>query len=73
VNVFGARAATAAAPSGAPAAAEVQPAPADAASGSIPLSFMSDEGVKKAAAAAGVTPEEMWEVMPDDARAKYGR
>jgi hypothetical protein len=54
-------------------AAEVQPAPADAASGSIPLSFMSDEGVKKAAAAAGVTPEEMWEVMPDDMRAKYGR
>jgi hypothetical protein len=73
VNVFGARAATAAAPSGAPAAAEVQPAPADAASGSIPPSFMSDEGVKKAAAAAGVTPEEMWEVMPDDMRAKYGR
>jgi hypothetical protein len=34
---------------------------------------MSDEGVKKAAAAAGVTPEEMWEVMPDDMRAKYGR
>lgn len=73
VNVFGARAATAAAPSGTPVAAEVQPAPADAASGSIPLSFMSDEGVKKAADAAGVTPEEMWAVMPDDVRAKYVR
>jgi len=73
VNVFGARAATAAAPSGAPAAAEVQPAPADAASGSIPLSFMSNEGVKQAADAAGVTPEEMWAVMPDDVRATYGR
>jgi len=73
VNVFGARAATAAAPSGAPAAAEVQPAPADSASGSIPLSFMSNEGVKQAADAAGVTPEEMWAVMPDDVRATYGR
>ena len=73
VNVFGARAATAAAPSGAPAVAEVQPAPADAASGSIPLSFMSNESVKNAAAAAGVTPEEIWAVMPDDVRATYGR
>ena len=73
VNVFGARAATAAAPSKAPAVAEVQPAPADAASGSIPLSFMSDESVKKAAAAAGVTPEEIWAVMSDDVRATYGR
>ena len=73
VNVFGARAATAAAPSGAPAAAEVQPAPADATSGSIPLSFMSNESVKNAAAAAGVTPEEIWAVMPDDVRATYGR
>ena len=73
VNVFGARAATAAAPSEAPAAAEVQPAPADATSGSIPLSFMSNESVKNAAAAAGVTPEEIWAVMPDDVRATYGR
>ena len=73
VNVFGARAATAAAPSEAPVAAEVQPAPAEAASGSIPLSFMSNEGVKQAADAAGVTPEEIWAVMPDDVRATYGR
>ena len=73
VNVFGARAATAAAPSEAPVAAEVQPTPADAASGSIPLSFMSNESVKKAADAAGVTPEEIWAVMSDDMRATYGR
>ena len=73
VNVFGARAATAAAPAEAPAAAEVQPAPAEAASGSIPLSFMSNKSVKQAAAAAGVTPEEIWAVMSDDMRAPYGR
>ena len=59
MNVFGASAATT--------------TPPEDVSGPIPPSFMSDEGVKKAAAAAGVTPEEMWEVMPDDMRAKYGR
>ena len=64
VNVFGASAATADPPAD---------PPADAASGSIPPSFTSNEDVIRAAALAGVTPEEMWEFMPDDMRAKYGR
>ena len=63
VNVFGASAATTTTPSGAP----------EDVSGPIPPSFTSNEDVIRAAASAGVTPEEMWVVMPDAARAKYGR
>lgn len=75
VNVFGARAVTAApppaAPAAAPTAAPAAPAPAPAA-GAIPQGFMRSQSVIDAAARAGVTPEEMWAVMTPEMRARYG-
>ena len=68
VNVFGARAVTAAPTTEAPAPA---PAPTPTA-GAVPQSFLANEGVRSAAARAGVTPEEMWAVMSPEQRARYG-
>jgi hypothetical protein len=58
VNVFGARAATA--------------APAPGATTAIPQSFITNQNVTNAATAAGVTPEDMWNVMTPEQRARYG-
>lgn len=58
VNVFGARAATAPALGGETAA--------------IPSSFLTNPNVTTAATAAGVTPEDMWNVMTPEQRARYG-
>jgi hypothetical protein len=58
VNVFGARAATA--------------APAPSATTAIPQSFITNQNVTNAATAAGVTPEDMWNVMTPEQRARYG-
>lgn len=75
VNVFGARAVTAApapaASAPAPAPAPAAPAPAPAA-GSVPQGFLRSQSVIDAAARAGVTPEEMWAVMSPEQRARYG-
>lgn len=77
VNVFGARAAGAA-----PQPAPTQPTPttpvappAGQATGAegIPQSFLTSKSVADAAAAAGVTPQEMWAVMTPEMRARYGR
>mgnify|MGYP006921331413 CR=1 FL=1 len=57
VNVFGARAAT---------------TPAPGATGAVPQSFITNQNVTNAAAAAGVTPEDMWNVMTPEQRARYG-
>jgi hypothetical protein len=57
VNVFGARAATALAPG---------------ATSAIPQSFITNQNVTNAATAAGVTPEDMWNVMTPEQRARYG-
>ena len=58
VNVFGARAVTAPAPGGE--------------TGALPQSFLTNPNVTNAAAAAGVTPEDMWNVMTPEQRARYG-
>jgi hypothetical protein len=58
VNVFGARAATAPAPGGE--------------TGALPQSFLTNPNVTNAATAAGVTPEDMWNVMTPEQRARYG-
>jgi hypothetical protein len=57
VNVFGARAAT---------------TPAPGATSAIPQSFITNQNVTNAATAAGVTPEDMWNVMTPEQRARYG-
>jgi hypothetical protein len=57
VNVFGARAAT---------------TPAPGATTAIPQSFITNQNVTNAATAAGVTPEDMWNVMTPEQRARYG-
>lgn len=58
VNVFGARAVTAPAPGGE--------------NGALPQSFLTNPNVTNAATAAGVTPEDMWNVMTPEQRARYG-
>jgi hypothetical protein len=59
VNVFGARAAT-------------TPAPDQGATGALPQSFLTNPNVINAAAAAGISPEDMWNVMTPEQRARYG-
>jgi hypothetical protein len=59
VNVFGARAAT-------------TPAPDQGATGALPQSFLTNPYVINAAAAAGISPEDMWNVMTPEQRARYG-
>lgn len=58
VNVFGSRAVTAPAPGGE--------------TGALPQSFLTNPNVTNAATAAGVTPEDMWNVMTPEQRARYG-
>lgn len=73
INVFGARAVTAAPSPAAPAPAPAPaPSPAAPAAGAIPQGFLRSQSVIDAAARAGVTPEEMWAVMSPEQRARYG-
>lgn len=63
VNVFGARAATAA-PTAAPTVSPVEPPPA---------SFVEKAEIKAVAEKHGVTPEEIWNKMTPEQRATYGK
>lgn len=77
INVFGARAVTAAPAPTAPAPTAPAPAPAPTpspapAAGAVPQQFLTSQTVIDAAARAGVTPEEMWAVMTPEMRARYG-
>jgi hypothetical protein len=59
VNVFGARAVT-------------DLSPGQSETGALPQSFLTNPNVTNAATAAGVTPEDMWNVMTPEQRARYG-
>lgn len=73
VNVFGARAVTAqtaaapapvVAPAGEPAAAPQEPAP---------VNFINDPSIKQVAEKYGVSPEDIWNAMTPEQRARYGK
>jgi hypothetical protein len=71
VNVFGARAVTAAPAAPPPASTTPAAVPAPG-SQAVPQSFVTNQMVIDTAARAGVTPEEMWAVMTPEMRARYG-
>ena len=71
VNVFGARAVTAAPATPPPASTTPAAVPAPG-SQAVPQSFVTNQMVIDTAARAGVTPEEMWAVMTPEMRARYG-
>jgi hypothetical protein len=56
----------------APMSEAAQGAVAGALDGGIPQGFLTNESVRAAAERAGVTPQQMWAVMTEEQRARYG-
>lgn len=73
VNVFGARAVTAQ-PAAAP-APEVSPAgePAAAPQETAPVNFINDPSINQVAEKYGVSPQDIWNAMTPEQRARYGK
>lgn len=56
----------------APMSEAAQGAVAGALDGGIPQGFLTNESVRSAAERAGITPQQMWAVMTEEQRARYG-